>query len=110
MINLLDKAKKWYEPITKKVKRSKKGKLVIFVSQTIDSLTSLRTLVFLLQNEDFRFEEGMEFCGNGYFLSIFLPVCDKRTAVVDEMIVLDDMRRGESCCTVWVVGSFCSLR
>ena len=56
MIILLEKARYWYEVQKSKVQKNNRGKIVIFVSQTIDSLSSLRILVGLFKVDNFPYE------------------------------------------------------
>ena len=52
MIISLENARRWYDQQKRKVEKGKKGKVVIFVSHSIDSLTSLRILVGLFKSDN----------------------------------------------------------
>lgn len=56
MIILLENARHWYDICCKKIEYKKTGRVLIFLSQTIDSLTSLRILVSLFQTDIIPYE------------------------------------------------------
>ena len=56
MIISLENARRWYDQQKRKVEKGKKGKVVIFVSHSIDSLTSLRILVGLFKSDNIPYE------------------------------------------------------
>lgn len=56
MIISLENARRWYDQQKRKVEKGKKGKVIIFVSHSIDSLTSLRILVGLFKSDNIPYE------------------------------------------------------
>ena len=51
MLIPLERARQIYEALKAKFAKQKSGKILIYVSLTVDSLSSLRILVSLLQND-----------------------------------------------------------
>ena len=56
MIILLEKAHIWYETINNRIKKHSNGKIIIIVSNSIDSLTSLRIIVGLFKSDVIPYE------------------------------------------------------
>ena len=56
MIILLEKAHLWYQTINNRIKKHSNGKIIIIVSNSIDSLTSLRIIVGLFKSDVIPYE------------------------------------------------------
>ena len=56
MIIPFEKARLWYDHILRRIKKLKKGKIIIFLSFSLDSLTSIRILVNLFKSDIIPYE------------------------------------------------------
>ena len=56
MIIPFEKARLWYDHILRRIKKLKKGKIIIFLSFSLDSLTSIRILVNLFTSDIIPYE------------------------------------------------------